>query len=117
MKKFLNLFFLLPLAIVLILLSVANRKMTTFSLDPMSVEAPALAFQVPLFVLLFLVLVLGMFIGSALTWVSQGKHRKALRQKSHETNQLKREKEETARKLGDNVPQEIAPGLPLVSRH
>lgn len=116
MKKFFNLIFLLPLAIVLILLSVANRQMTTFSLDPLNTETPAISFQLPLFVFLFLAIILGMIIGSSLTWMSQGKHRRALREKSYEANQLQREKDGALQEVSSSELQEIAPGLPVVSR-
>lgn len=115
MKRLFNLFFLIPLAIVLILLSVANRQPTTFSLDPLNADTPALAFELPLFVYLFLALILGIFIGSFLTWVSQGKHRKALREKSYEATRLEQEKtSDTGSKAKEDTP-EIAPGLPLIS--
>lgn len=116
MKKFFNLFFLVPLAIVLILLSVANRQLTSFSLDPLNTEAPAIAFELPLFVFLFVALILGMIIGSALTWMAQGKHRRALREKAYEANLLQREKDSALKEVPEKAPEEIAPGLPMVSR-
>ncbi|MEM7290713.1 MAG: LapA family protein [Pseudomonadota bacterium] len=110
-----NLFFLVPLAIILVLLSVANRQLTQFSLDPLNADSPALAFELPLFVLLFMALILGMVIGSCLTWMTQGKHRRALREKSYEANQLEREVAAGKKSSADNNKQEIAPGLPLIS--
>ncbi|MDJ0613088.1 MAG: lipopolysaccharide assembly protein LapA domain-containing protein [Rhizobiaceae bacterium] len=116
MRKAFSLIFLVPLAIVLVLLSVANRAPTQFSLDPLNSQAPALAFELPLFVLLFLALMLGLVIGSFLTWTRQGKYRRALREKSYEASQLQREKE-TDVKSGSNIKSaEIAPGLPLISQ-
>jgi len=116
MKKFFNLIFLLPLAIVLILLSVANRQVVSFSLDPLNADAPAIAFQLPLFVFLFLAVIVGMIIGSSLTWISQGKHRRALREKSYEANQLSRENKQAEKAEASNQNSEIAPGLPMISR-
>ena len=116
MRKLFNYVFLLPLAILLILLSVANRQFVQVSLDPLSSEAPALSLELPLFVFLFITFLLGMLLGGMLVWLSQGKHRKALREKSHEASKLK---QETSRNT-DNVPAkrpEIAPGLPLASRN
>jgi len=112
MRKFVNLFFLLPLAVLLILLSVANRQGVRFSLDPLNAEQPALAFELPFFVFLFIALFIGMVIGGSLTWITQGKHRKALRQKSNEADELKHQSDiaEPPRKA-----EEIAPGLPLIS--
>jgi uncharacterized integral membrane protein len=115
MRKLLNWLLLVPLAILLILLSVANRQPTTLSLDPMNVEAPAFSVELPLFILMFLILIAGILIGSFLTWVSQGKHRKALREKSYEANQLERKNDEIKKKASDGKSKEIAPGLPLLS--
>ena len=117
LRKFFNIFFWFPLGILLILLSVANRKFVTFSLDPSSTTAPALSFELPLFVLLFAALAIGVLIGSGITWTKQGKHRKALREKSFEANKLRRENEQIASDHTTNQPSEIAPGLPLVSRN
>ncbi len=109
MRKFVNLFFLLPLAIVLILISVANRQYVQFNFDPLNV-LPSI--ELPFFVFLFAALIVGMFIGGGLTWVTQGKHRKALREKSGEADMLSREK---AAAKPSTKSEEIAPGLPLIS--
>ena len=109
-----NLLVLLPLAIILILLSVANRQLVNFSLDPLNTETPAIAFTLPFFVFLFLALFLGMALGAFMTWFSQGKYRKALREKSYEANRLRREKEEMADEKSESSA-EIAPGLPLIT--
>jgi len=108
MRKLVNLFFLLPLAIVLILISVANRQDVTFSFDPLNVLPPV---ELPFFAFLFAALIIGMLIGGGLTWVTQGKHRKALRQKSNEADELKQEKVASAPAAKS---EEIAPGLPLI---
>lgn len=117
MRKLINILFLLPLAIVLILLSVANRTTTRFSLDPLNSDAPALSAELPLFVLLFIALILGIVIGGLLTWTSQGKYRRALREKSYEANQLQRDKETSQKTTNIAESNEIAPGLPLISQN
>ena len=114
MRKFLNLFFVVPVAIVLIFLSVANRHWVTFSLDPLNTEAPAFAISLPFFVFIFATLMIGALIGACLTWFSQGKHRKALREQCNETDRLRREYEKE-HPVEKNQPAEIAPGLPLIS--
>ncbi len=57
-----------PLAIAAILLSVANRKPVTFSLDPYSLGEPVLALEAPLFALLFAAVFLGLVIGWVVGW-------------------------------------------------
>ena len=114
MRKFMNLIFVVPLAIVLILLSVADRHWVTFSLDPLNTEAPAFAISLPFFIFIFAALMIGALIGSCLTWFAQGKHRKALREQTYENTCLRKEhkKEQSAE---ETKPAEIAPGLPLIS--
>ena len=56
-------FLLVPVAVIAAALAVANRAMVSFSLDPFSDVHPALVIQMPLFLLLFLTLLLGVMIG------------------------------------------------------
>ncbi len=114
MRKMVNLFILAPLAIVLILLSVANRHWVTFSVDPTNIENPAVAIELPFFVFLFISLICGVFIGSCITWVKQGKHRKALREQAFETKKLEREVN-IQKNTQPAEAKEIAPGLPMIS--
>lgn len=114
MRKIVNLVFLVPIAIVLILLSVANRHLVTFSLDPLNTETPAFAMSLPFFVFIFIALIIGAIIGSCLTWFSQGKHRKALKEQAYENTCLKRDYEKD-HKAEKKEKAEIAPGLPLIS--
>ena len=113
MRKVVNLFVLAPIAVVLILLSVANRQTVTFSLDPTNIETPAIAFDLPFFVFLFVTFFVGIFVGSTLTWFKQGKHRKAARQNAFEANMLKQENI-AAKEKENPASTEIAPGLPAV---
>ncbi len=78
-KKVVNLLVLVPLAIVLIILCVANRQSVRLALNPFQPDDSVMSFSAPFFVFLFLALILGVFLGSFATWVSQGKHRKRAR--------------------------------------
>ncbi|WP_378945464.1 DUF1049 domain-containing protein [Mesorhizobium sp. ANAO-SY3R2] len=80
---------LVPLAIILIALAVANRAPTAFTLDPFNPGNPALTVQAPLFVLLFLALGLGLILGGAITWFKQGRYRKIARQRGLEAESLR----------------------------
>jgi uncharacterized integral membrane protein len=80
---------LLPAAILLIALSVANRAPVAFSLDPFSSGAPALSVTLPLFVLIFAAFILGLLIGGVATWLGQRKYRKAARRNEAEAGALK----------------------------
>ncbi|MBB3020142.1 putative integral membrane protein [Microvirga lupini] len=93
MIRFLKALILLPVAILIVLLAVANRAPVTLSLDPFSQEAPEFAFQLPLFAVIFAAVMLGVLIGGTATWLAQGKNRKSRRQLRRETRQLRYETE------------------------
>lgn len=75
---------LIPLAVVLIALAVANRGLVAFTVDPFNPGNPALTFNAPLFIWLFGALALGMIVGSIVTWFKQGRYRKLARQRAIE---------------------------------
>jgi uncharacterized integral membrane protein len=73
---------LVPLAIILIALAVANRTPVAFTLDPFNPGNPALTTEMPLFFLIFGALAIGLIIGSVATWIRQGRYRRQARQKA-----------------------------------
>ena len=75
---------LIPLAVVLIALAVANRGPAAFTVDPFNPGNPGLTFTLPLFMLLFVALALGLVLGSTVTWFKQGRYRKVARQRAIE---------------------------------
>jgi len=93
MRRFLVLFVLLPIAIVAIALSVANRESIVLSLDPFGGAAPRWSVTVPLFVLLFVTLGLGVIVGGIATWLRQGKWRQAARGERAKAEHLRQEVE------------------------
>ena len=54
---------LVPAAVIAAVVAVANRGDVRLSLDPFSDAHPALVLQMPLFVLAFLAVLLGVFLG------------------------------------------------------
>jgi uncharacterized membrane protein YciS (DUF1049 family) len=82
---------LIPAAIILIALSVANRNVVSFTFDPFSSASPYLTVSAPLFAFLFASLIVGLVIGSLTTWIAQGKHRRKARQAQLDSDQLKSE--------------------------
>jgi uncharacterized integral membrane protein len=89
--RFVKLIIFVPIAIILIVLSVANRHPVTVALNPFRPEDNVIALTLPLFVLLLLVLMIGIILGSVLTWFSQGKHRKRAREEAHEARKWRDE--------------------------
>lgn len=88
-NRFLLIAVFAPLAIVIIALAVANRELVAFTLDPFNPGNPALTLNLPLFVLLFLALIVGLLVGSAATWIKQGRHRRLARQREQEVRALR----------------------------
>jgi uncharacterized integral membrane protein len=91
MRKLLRWLLLVPLAIVLVLLAVANRVPVTLSLDPFSREAPALAFTVPLFVALLLAVMAGVVIGGVAAGIGRMRWRYRAKRAEREAEKLSAE--------------------------
>lgn len=89
MKRFLKALVLVPLGLIVVLLSVANRGLVRVSLDPFSPDQPLASLEMPLFVALFLCVMLGVIIGGVVVWTAQGKHRKIVRQQKRELERLR----------------------------
>jgi len=108
-KKIVNLVFLVPLGIVLIVLSVANRQSVTLALNPFQPQDRLLSLTAPFFVFLFLALILGLILGSLATWIAQGKYRKRARHESRAAMKWQEEagkhKTRAEQIAGQNLPQ------------
>lgn len=88
MLRFLKLLILVPVALVLVAFGVANRAPVTLLLEPFSAPADAFKITLPLFMVLFAALGVGVILGSFVTWVSQGRYRKAGREARREAERL-----------------------------
>ena len=86
---------LVPLCAVLIVFALANRQLVVVNVNPLA-PSEALATPgvgVPLFLVLFTVLLLGVLLGGIATWFAQGPHRREERHYRRETERLHRELE------------------------
>lgn len=90
MRRFVLLFVIVPITVVVVVLSVANRSLVTFSLDPFS-ATPSLSLTAPFFVFLFAALGLGVLLGGVAAWIGQGKWRRAARAERANAAALRRE--------------------------
>jgi len=90
-RKIVTALILVPLAIVLIMFAVANREIVAVSLDPFDPVKPALSLRMPLFVLIFGFLILGVLLGGVAAWLRQGRHRQASRALRSDISGLRRE--------------------------
>ena len=93
MKSFLKWLFLAPVAF-----AVANRDPVRIVFDPLPGDPPSLEMTVPLFLILFGSGAIGIVAGSFVTWLAQGRHRRAARLARVEADRLR---EEAARLRGE----------------
>ncbi len=82
---------LVPIAIVALAFAVANRQAVTVSFDPFSPDTPAFAMVAPLFLMIFLLLMVGVLIGGVAAWLGQGRYRRATRRAEVESDELRAE--------------------------
>jgi uncharacterized integral membrane protein len=91
MIRFLRIVIFAVAAIFLLLFAVADRQMVTVSFDPFgTADNPAFAITAPLFAVVIVAAMLGMLVGSAATWVSQGRYRRAARRHRAEADKWRR---------------------------
>lgn len=91
MMRFIKLIVLVPIAVILVVLSVANRHFVTLALNPFRPDDTLLSISLPLFVFLFVALMSGVVLGSLVTWFAQGRYRKQARDEAHEARKWREE--------------------------
>ena len=91
LKRLISLVILIPLAIVIVVLSVANRHAVTLALNPFNPADPVLSVTLPFFVFLFLALIFGLLIGAFVTWLNQGAWRRQARNEAHAARKWREE--------------------------
>jgi uncharacterized integral membrane protein len=84
---------LVPLCLVLIVFALANRQLVVVNFNPLvpseALTAPGVG--VPMFLVLFGVLLFGVVLGGVATWFAQAPHRRDERAYRRETERLNRE--------------------------
>ena len=110
-RKIVTTIIVVPIAAVIIAFAVANRQTVTVSFDPFSTTAPAYAATLPLFAVIFAMLILGVLIGGTAAWIRQSKWRRAARQREADLRALQAEQETIRRRFGtaEQAPPEPAP--------
>jgi uncharacterized integral membrane protein len=108
MLRFLGLLILLPIAVVVVALAVANRHAVMLSLDPFNPTAPALSVQAPLYLVVFAAVALGILLGGIGAWTNQGRWRREARARRAEAARWRSEamrlREREAERLGLPAP-------------
>ncbi|MEQ1770719.1 MAG: lipopolysaccharide assembly protein LapA domain-containing protein [Devosia sp.] len=84
---------LVPLCLALIVFALANRQTIVLNFNPFvpaeAANAPGIG--VPLFLVLFTVLLFGVLLGGVSTWFAQSQHRRGERTWRRESERLNRE--------------------------
>lgn len=85
---------LVPFCLVLVLFTLANRQRVIVQFDPfMSDPAIVPAIEVPLFLVIYFMLIVGVVLGGVATWFSQGGQRLQKRQWRSKAKQLQTERD------------------------
>jgi len=118
-RRILTALILLPLAIVVISLAVANRDNVIVSFDPFDPAHPAFTRALPLYLLMLMLLIGGVFVGGIAAWLRQGKWRRAARLADAQARELRVEVERLRHGLGSAtlaapaLPPQVAPRLTI----
>lgn len=107
LKRLIALFFLVPIGIILVVLAVTNRHLVTIGVPPYVGDTPFLSFAMPVFVLVFAALLVGIFMGGFGTWLGQGKHRKLARSRKVDASKWQFEADKE-KKRADELAQKVA---------
>jgi uncharacterized integral membrane protein len=90
MRKFLSTLVVVLLGLIFIVFAVANRHLVTVSFDPFGSGDSAFNLPpVPLFVIIIVSLIAGVFAGGSATWFRQRRWRRAARQHEADARQAR----------------------------
>ena len=109
MRKFLTALIVIPLGLIFIVFAVANRHVVTVSFDPFNTVNPALGVTLPLFVVIIAVAIVGVIAGSAATWFSQGRWRRASRRHEADADRTRRQLDEVRARNASAPPASTQP--------
>jgi uncharacterized integral membrane protein len=105
-KRLVGWFVLVPLCVVLIVFAVANRHSVAVNFNPFApVETLAPGYGVPLFLLVYAVLLVGVLLGGVATWFAQSHHRAEKRAFRRRTEQLTSDLEAARRAPAQDFPE------------
>jgi uncharacterized integral membrane protein len=104
LRKIITAVIVVPLVVLIVAFAVANRQTVTVSFDPFSQVSPAYAATLPLFAVIFAVLVLGVLVGGFAAWLRQGKWRRLARRADADVRALHDELGTIRRRFGTSEP-------------
>lgn len=91
LRKIVTAVIVIPLAVIIVGFAVANRQAITVSFDPFDAAQPAYAVTLPLFVIIFILMIIGVIVGGIAAWLRQGAWRRSSRQLDAEVRRLREE--------------------------
>ncbi|MEO0636841.1 MAG: lipopolysaccharide assembly protein LapA domain-containing protein [Pseudomonadota bacterium] len=110
LRRIFQILIVIPVGLVLLMFMIANRRSVLLSFDPFTQDNPALAFEVPLFVLIFGALLVGLVLGGAVVWARQHRYRKLAREEHREVERLKGRVEAEKTRADTHDPAVPTPG-------
>ncbi|MCC2096402.1 MAG: LapA family protein [Hyphomicrobiales bacterium] len=93
MKTILKWLLLLPVAAAIIVFSIYNRHAVDVVVDPSGIVFAGMKIALPLYIVVFAAMVIGVIAGGVASWLKQGKHRKAAREARSEARKTQAEAE------------------------
>jgi len=118
LRRIVSAIILIPLMVVVVGFAVANRQAVTLSFDPFSATSPAYTVTLPLFIVVFVLLIAGVIVGGTAVWFGQRRIRRARRRLEAEVAALHGEIEGLRRDVAAQPPptarSEREPAPPLI---
>jgi uncharacterized integral membrane protein len=105
LRRIISTLIVVPLTVIIIAFAVANRQSVTVSFDPFSSTSPAYAATLPLFVLVFVLMILGVLMGGTAVWIGQTKWRRTARKLDGEVRTMHQELDAMRRRVAPALPQ------------
>jgi uncharacterized integral membrane protein len=103
-RKIVRALILIPLALILVALAVANRQTVTVSFDPFDRVDPAFSIALPLYVLILALVIAGVIVGGVAAWLRQGKWRGRARLAESNARELRLENDQLKHRDGSGPP-------------
>jgi len=97
-QKIVRALVLVPLAILIVSLAVANRQSVLISFDPFNTTDPAFSLALPLYALILLLIIVGVVVGGIASWLRQSRWRSRARMAEAQARELKAENDELKRR-------------------
>jgi uncharacterized integral membrane protein len=103
---------LVPLAVALVVLAVANRRTVTIAFDPFEPTDPAFSITLPLYGLILALIIAGVIVGGVAAWLRQGKWRRRARAAESQARALRAEND-LLRRREAAIPPPVVAALPV----